>query len=240
MLRAENIHYKVDKPLIKSIYLSFEKGKLYGILGPNGSGKSTLLKTLAGIWKPTEGKVWWKDRDLLSSDRKIISQTISLVPQNPQVQFEFSAAEMVAMGRYPHERKTCNDIIHDALKKVDVWELRNRPITQLSQGEKQRVYIARALVTESPVLLLDEPTAALDVRHQLEIWALLEELKENGKIVIVATHDLVSAERHCDEVAVMKQGTCEASGKLIDILDDERLYSIFGVRSTKETGVFAL
>ncbi len=230
MLEAENVCFTLDgKPLIKEINLSFRPGVLYGILGPNGSGKSTLLKNLSGIWTPTDGTVKWNGKPLLTRSRKEISSTISLVPQNPQVHFDFSVEEMVRMGRYPFGSKHCEKETEEALRTVDAWHLRGRSILRLSHGERKRVYIARAMITESPVLLLDEPEASLDIRHQLEIWILLRKLVEKNKTIIVTNHDLGATQRFCDEIAVLNHGVCVDHGKYKNVMTDQCLLNVFGV-----------
>jgi len=241
MLESRSLCYQLGtKSLIDCISLRFTPGILYGILGPNGSGKSTLLKNLSGIWQPTHGSVLWKEQDLLSQKRQEISRTISLVSQNPQIHFDFTVQELVFMGRYPHRNSGSKDseIIEWALQTVDAWHLRKRPITQLSQGERQRVFIARALVTESPILLLDEPTASLDIRHQLEIWKLLRELVEHGKLIIVANHDLTATQQFCDQVAVLNHGRCVGEGVYSEVMTDERIEEVFGVKRSQLVNVF--
>ena len=245
MLQAKQITYALQgKHLIENVTLDFEPGILYGILGPNGSGKSTLLKTLTGIWKPTSGSIVWKGRDLLSQDRREISKTISLVSHYGPIAFDFTVHEVVSMGRYPHEpflsSRTSHAKVEWALKLVDAWELRDRNVNNLSNGERQRVYIARALVTESEILLLDEPASSLDIRHQLEIWQLLRQLLASGKVIIVANHDLVSTARFCDRVAVMDHGRCIAHGPFPDVVQEKLLHDVFGVIRTAQQGTFAL
>lgn len=233
MLKTENLSYHLhSSKLLKDICLQFKPGHLYGILGPNGSGKSTLLKTLSGIWTPTTGKVLWKDEDLFKYDRKTISRTITLVPQHVQQPFDFTVSETVRMGRYPHavkHKELDKKLLEEALKAVDIYHLKERSVSQLSSGERQRVYIARALMTESPVLLLDEPTASLDIRHQLDIWQLLKKLLYQDKTIIIACHDLVSAKKYCDEVAVMHQGRCVAVGKYDEVMSGALLNTVFGI-----------
>lgn len=233
-LVTTNLRYSLDKKvLLKDINLEFQSGYLHGILGPNGSGKSTLLKTLSGIWKPTSGQVLWNGEDLLCKDRKEISRILSVVPQNPQPNFDFLVEDIVAMGRYPyhsHYWKAVEDQhVYKALTLVDAWHLRRRQVNQLSQGERQRVYIARALVTESPILLLDEPTASLDIQHQIEIWQLLERLVQQDKVIIVTTHDLSIAERYCQKVAVLNRGKCIGNGSFSSFITPTLLQEVFGV-----------
>lgn len=247
MLKAKSITYRRDeKNYIEDITLDFYPGILYGILGPNGSGKTTFLKTLSGIWNPTEGHVLWHGENLLNKKRAEISQIISLVPQNPQIYFDFPVIDFVSLGRYPHkkhrrgEEDRQQNIIESTLKNVNGWHLRNRLMTQLSCGERQRAYIARALATESPILLLDEPTASLDIRHQLEIWGLLKKLATQGRILIVTLHDLPATARFCDEIVVIDQGKCLAKGRFAEVMDSQLLRNVFGVveQQTKPVSLY--
>lgn len=239
ILKTNLLGYAINgNLLIDAISLEFTSGQLHGILGPNGSGKSTLLKTLSGIWKPTSGTVLWNNKSLIKENRQAISRIISLVPQNPLVYFDFLVEEIVAMGRYAHDSRywatSQKDLLQHALMVVDAWHLRSRRITCLSHGERQRVYIARALVTEAPILLLDEPTASLDIRHQIEIWQLLQRLTAEGKIVIISTHDIAIAEKYCHKLAVLNQGKCIACGTFPSIMTPGLLQSVFGVRSVQK------
>lgn len=235
MLKTDNLSYHLrGAKLLNDISLTFMPGRLYGILGPNGSGKSTLLKNLSGIWTPTHGQVLWQGENLFKQDRRRVSRTITLVPQNVQMYFDFNVEETVSMGRYPHGEKLLDEkMLHQVLSEVDVLHLRGRYVSQLSNGERQRVYIARALMTESPILLLDEPTASLDIRHQLDIWRLLRSLLVKGKIIIIACHDLVSARKYCDEVAVMHQGQCVAVGDYATVMGAELLKTVFGISESE-------
>lgn len=235
MLKTEELSYRHEgRWLIQKINLCVKPGTVFGILGPNGSGKSTLLKSLAGIWTPTSGKVLWQGKDLLQNSRKEISRIITLVPQNPQVFFDFSVADIILMGRYPYgsPNKDPVHLLDSVLDTVDASHLRHRSIANLSQGEKKRVYIARALITESPILLLDEPTASLDIRHQLDVWQLIKRLAQNGKVVIITSHDLAMTKQYCDEVAILNYGNCVATGSYTETLTPRRLQEVFGVRES--------
>lgn len=231
MLQAQALTYRIgQKKLISDITLKFKPGKLYGILGPNGSGKSTFLKALAGIWKPSAGKVLWLDEDLHLKDRRVISQTMSLVPQQYSVSFDFSVIDLVGMGRYPYggTGKNC-PIVEKVLHQVDAWHLKDRLVTQLSQGERQRILIARALATESPILLLDEPTANLDLRHQAQIWKLLRDLVNHGKVVLITLHDLQATRDYCDHTIIFESGRCVAEGSPSEILSPALLHDVFQI-----------
>lgn len=233
-LETHQLSYKVKsgKKLIEEINLKFLPGNLYGLIGLNGAGKSTLLKTLSGIWTPSEGEVFWKSSPLLKLTRKEISKVITFVPQTPSVLFDFRASEMVAMGCYAHSytKEKENHIVEQTLKAVDGWHLREQLLSELSGGERQRIYIARALATQADILLLDEPTAHLDVKHQLDIWQLLHALALNeGKIIVVATHDLNAMQRFSTQTILLHQGRVILSGPYNSVVTTETLSHFFGL-----------
>jgi len=242
-LAIRNLTYRLaQRALIEDISMEFKPGVLYGILGPNGSGKSTLLKTMSRIWQPTSGRIFWNEADLLQASRLELSLILSLVPQNPPHFFDFNVYQMVAMGRYARGSRSveAQRQIEESLRQADGWHLRRQKISELSGGERQRVYIARALATEAPILLLDEPTSYLDLRHQLEIWQLLRILVEKGKLVIVAVHDLSAARRFCDELVVLQAGRSVAKGPYAEVMTPALLQEVFGVELEGQLGQYQL
>lgn len=229
MLNLTNLTYHFNRnKLIEDICLDFYPGKISGIIGPNGSGKSTLLKTMCGIWKASNGDIIWKEQSLLHLPRKILSEIITLVPQNPHIAFDFTTEEMILMAQHlqPVQKR---ESISWILNSTNLLELRHRPITQLSSGERQRVYIARAIATGAQILLLDEPTSSLDIQHQLTVWKLLKALAEQGKTIIVTLHDLQAAKKNCDDVAIMSKGKCLTQGPYSDSVTPLVLQDVFGV-----------
>jgi ABC-type cobalamin/Fe3+-siderophores transport system ATPase subunit len=204
MLRIENLKYK---NILKDISLTFEKGKLYCIIGPNGAGKTSLLKNIAGIWKPTRGNVLWEGENLHKKTRKEISQTVSLLSQCSEVPFfDFTVREIVSMGKYSGKGD-----VEEELRKVDGWHLRNKSINRISSGERQRIFLARSMVTEAPLMLLDEPTSSLDIKHQYDIFAILQALKKE-KIIIMSIHDIYMAEKISDEIILLDKGSSLGQG----------------------------
>lgn len=233
-LETKSLAFSIkDNILIEDINVQFASGHLYGILGPNGSGKSTFLKTLSGIWKPSNGFVLLNHHNLLNKTRKEISKLITLVPQNPVIHFDYTVTETVAMGSYLHQLSPQDEmrLVEQVLKETDAWHLKDRWLSQLSGGERQRIYIARALAVQAPILLLDEPTAHLDLRHQLEIWHLLKHLAHQGRIIIAAIHDLGAAKRYCEQVVLLHHGRCLSQGTYPSVMTEENLQKVFGVSS---------
>lgn len=237
-LCVSDLSYSIShKSLIKGISFSLSPSHLYGIIGPNGSGKSTLLKTIARIYSPSSGNISWNGKNLLQASRFEISRLLSLVPQNPEVHFDFTVAEMTAMGCYPLQTISSEVLkirVQNALSNVNACHLQERLFSTLSGGEKQRVYIARSLATEAPVLLLDEPTSHLDPKHKLETWQYLKSCTRQGKLVTVATHDLHMAKYFCDQLIVLNEGECIMQGESHKILSSDTLYEIFGLKSIRE------
>lgn len=236
MLELKDVSCRLGgKSLLEDITLCFRPGVLYGVVGPNGSGKSTLLKTMAAIWPLCGGHVRWQDEELFSKDRREISRIVTLLPQELAVFFDYSVDEFVSMGRYPHtDNLTTSEEVVTSLKAVDALGLRGQLVQRLSRGEKQRVYLARALATQAPCLLLDEPMASLDVAHQRVCWRLLQSLASSGKVVIVTLHDFAAAERFCQEIVLMSRGRVTASGPFEQVVTEASLQEAFGMDFIEE------
>lgn len=225
MLKAEHLSCVV----LKEVTHTFHPGCLCAIIGPNGAGKTTFLKALCGIL-PAKGQVFWQQRSLSNLNRHSIAKILTLVPQNPNAVFDFSVEEFVGMGRYAHGN---SQNIDQALEAVDGLRFKKRPLQQLSQGERQRIYIARALATEAPVILLDEPAAHLDIRHQRDIWNLLTRLAAQGKTILIASHDLAQAQRYCNEAMLLFEGKCVAAGMPHRVITPHNLHVYFGMEPTE-------
>ncbi len=194
---------------LKQVTLALPGDKITCLLGSNGSGKTTLLKCLAGILGPSQGEIFWNEKNLCEMNRRERSQVVSLVPQNPIFHLPFTVAEIVAMGLYArHGTLTITDEILHLLDEMDLYALKDRSITSVSQGEKQRALLARGMAARAPLLLLDEPTADLDPYYKEKVWKLIEELPAT---VIVATHDTLEAEKY--GCVGIKNGSVEFNGR---------------------------
>lgn len=226
-----------DRAILDRVSLAVEPGGVLSIVGPNGSGKSTLLKALAGIWPLSGGTVKIGSKPLGDMSRREIAQRLAFVPQDIRMDFAFTVEEIVAMGRYPYRGRfdrassADRDAIDRALLRCDVEHLRKRFVTTLSGGERQRVAIARSLAGNPEVVLLDEPTASLDIQHNMEILDLCRTLADAGKAVVLATHDLNVVARYTSQVALVNAGKIAYAGSRDNVLTSKVLEDVFRVET---------
>jgi len=226
-----------QSPVLKNVSLTIASGEVLGILGPNGSGKSTLLKVLMRILVPQQGRVklFGHAHDAVSQAE--ISRRVAFVPQETQQAFPFTISEMVLMGRYPHHNRTWGPgwessedraVAMQAMSDLGVSHLGGRLITNVSGGERQRAVIARALAQEPEILLLDEPTAFLDLHHQLEIARIIRRLnQERGLTVVLVSHDLNLASQYCDRLLLLREGEIVAMGSPEEVIAGESLERVY-------------
>ena len=221
---------------LHDVSISVPHGSLTGLLGPNGCGKTTLLKLLSGVLRPHQGTITLDGRSLATLSRRASAQRIAVVPQETHPAFDYTAMEMVLMGRHPHlgafqlEGPEDLAIARDALAATGSAHLAHRSYMTLSGGEKQRVVIAGALAQSPDVLLLDEPTASLDLGYQLEVASLLSALNRDRKVTMVlATHDLNLAASLCDTLILLRQGRVLAHGPTADVLTAPMVHQLYGV-----------
>lgn len=216
-------------------------GELVALCGPNGAGKSTLLRLLLGLHAPATGTVRLGGAPIGSLSRREIARRAALLPQDAPVDLPLTVREAVALGRLPHLARfqiaTAADLaaVARALALTDTTELADRPVTEISGGERQRVHLARALAQEAPLLLLDEPIAGLDLSHQLQALDLLRATVDTGRAAVVALHDLSLAARRCDRILLLAEGALQADAAPAEVLTPEILARHFAVRAEVRT-----
>lgn len=214
-----------DRLVLRGINLEVDEGEMVALVGPNGSGKSTLLKIICGILNPSSGDVRWGGQALVPLSPRERAQLVAVVPQTPNIPGTFTALELTMMGRTPYlgllqaESSRDLEIVQQAMELTGTWELANQPMDKLSGGERQRVLIARALAQETPLLLLDEPTASLDIAYQVAVLDTVRAIqKERGGAILVAIHDLTLAAQYCHRIALLRDGVVYAQGNPREVL----------------------
>jgi iron complex transport system ATP-binding protein len=237
MLAIQDIHFSIeDKKILDGVSVHFEPCKIHGIIGPNGSGKSTLLKNICRIWEPRSGTILLQGKNYRTIPRKELSRLVTLVPQNTAVSFPISVYDIVSMGRNPHlgrfegVQQRDRAIIERSLQQTAMYGLRERFINELSGGEAQLAIIARALATEASLILLDEPTAELDIKHTLAIMNILFDLRTQCKTILVTMHDLNLARKFCDTISIIHRGRIFFTGSPQDAFSAENIKEVFDVQ----------
>jgi len=222
--------------VLEDVSLTVKEGDFVGILGPNGSGKTTLLKSISRTLKPHRGAILLNEADIYSLKSVDVAKQLAVVPQDSNIGFSFAALDVVLMGRNPHmtrfQMESSKDmaIARKAMMLTNTWQFAERPINELSGGEKQRVIIARALAQEPKILLLDEPLTHLDIINQLEIMDLVKALCVKEKLIVLAVfHDLNLAARYCTSAVMLKKGKIFAAGSIAEVLTSENIKGVFNV-----------
>ena len=224
-----------EKPILTDVRFEVDRGRFVGLLGPNGSGKTTLLRTLAGLL-PYRGSARFFGREIHQWPQRDLAQHLAFVRQMQPLPFDFRVEELVLLGRTPHlgllQGYSANDrrLASEALEELDVAAYHARSVRELSGGELQRVLLAQALVQRPDVLLLDEPTAHLDVHHQYSFLEAIRRQVKSGKTVIAVFHDLELAARFSDLLVVLHEGICVAVGDPFEVLTERLLYDVFLMR----------
>ncbi len=224
MIRAEHISLGAR---LRDVSLHLPKGSLTAVVGPNGAGKSTLLQVLAGLLKAS-GNIAWMGDDLDRISFPERGRRLAWVGQDLHADFAFPVRDVVAQGR--HAFGDDDEFVESAMHALDIHNLADRAVTRLSGGERRRVFLARAIATNAPIQLWDEPTANLDVRHGLDVLQLATKLRGEGRAVLISLHDLRAA--LCfDQVLVLDKGHLAAAGKPDDVLTPELILRVFGVKA---------
>jgi len=237
MLEVKNLYAGYGgADVIRNINFSVERGESLCVLGPNGCGKSTLLKSIAGIIE-YRGGVFMNGEDTSALPRKELAKKTALLSQNAQVFFPYTVYETVSMGRYAYSKGLFKNhltedinIIENISKKLDIWDIKEQMIDELSGGTLQRVFLARALIQTPDLILLDEPANHLDLKHQIELLNYLKTwVKENNKSLIGVFHDLNLARLFADSAIVMNSGIISAHGKIDEVLNSGVLNEVYGI-----------
>jgi iron complex transport system ATP-binding protein len=239
IISAENINFSYAvKPVMERVSFAIDEAQIVAFIGPNGSGKTTLLKIINGTLFPDAGQMLIDGKETSRWSRKDIAQKVAIVPQETAVVFPFYAEEIVLMGRFPHlsnyrfENKKDYRIVHEAMEKTDTLAFAARRFDELSAGERQRVLIARALAQEPKVLLLDESTVFLDLKHQAQFLALLRQLNTAQQLtVIFVTHDINLAAQHADRIILLYSGKIYAIGKPAEVITAANIKEVYDVDS---------
>lgn len=235
MINIKNINFNYDeKPVLKNINLHVKAGELVSIIGPNGSGKTTLLKCISGILPLKSGQITLGGRDISSYKKKELAKLMAFVSQNTSIEFAFSVTDIVLMGRSPYlgpfQSETLEDlkIAFDAMEMTNITYIKDKKVTEISGGERQRVVIASALAQTPKLLLLDEPVSSLDIQHQMEVMGILRRLTAEKNITVVTVlHDLNLAAEYSDEVILLKDGNVIKSGKPCEVITEDNIDYVY-------------
>jgi len=240
IIEVENLSfgYTSQGTILKALSFEVTQGEFVSIAGPNGAGKTTLLNLLCGLLKPKAGSIKIDAAYIKSYSVKKLAQKVAVVRQEFVPVFDFSVTEMVSMARAPYlptfgfESKADREIVAEALEMTDTVQFASRPLAQLSGGERQRVFIARALAQNTAILLLDEPTSFLDLKHQVGIYDLLKRMQlEKGKTIVAVTHDINLAVQYADVALLLGADSSYQYGRTKDVFSAEQIEKVFGVRT---------
>jgi ABC-type cobalamin/Fe3+-siderophores transport system ATPase subunit len=235
-LAAERIDFDYPgRPFFRGLSLALAEGELAGLIGPNGSGKTTLLRILSGVLRPGSGRVLLQGKDLEALPPRSRAQILAVVPQESRTLFDYTVLEVALMGRFAHlgllgmESREDVEIAQRCLAEVGMERAASRSLNELSSGERQRVYIARALTQQPGVLLLDEPTSFLDLKHRLQTYEILARLnRERGLTVLAISHDLNLAARYCRRLHLIRDGAIAASGSPAEVITGASIREVYG------------
>jgi iron complex transport system ATP-binding protein len=236
VIRADGVELSFgDVTVLDGVDLSVDPGELVGLVGPNGAGKTTLLRTINGVLNADAGTITLDGDRLGDLPSKAVSRRVATVPQDTQVGFAFTAEQIVEMGRTPHRSRLDwtddEEPVAAAMERTETLQFRDRRVDDLSGGERQRVLLARALAQDTPALVLDEPTASLDINHQVRVLETVRDLVDEDRAALAAIHDLDLAARYCDRLLLLYDGAIRAAGAPENVLDDPALEDAFGTRT---------
>ena len=239
VMEAKNVSVSVqDRSILTKCSLTVGRGEFIGIIGPNGSGKTTFLKSLRGIQPIRQGQIFLYDHLLTQMTDKTIARQVAYMQQSVKVGFGYSVKDIVMTARYPYiawwQNSTSKDsqIVEEAMRYTGVWELREKNIQAISGGERQRVFLAKALAQDTDILLLDEPTAALDIGYADDMFRHCQELCHAGKTIVIVVHDLEMAAKFCSRLVLFANGQIVADGEPHIVMNAKNLGKAFHISST--------
>ncbi|MGB2727846.1 MAG: ABC transporter ATP-binding protein [Halobacteriota archaeon] len=236
-LKVKNVEFSyASVPILKDVCIELAESEMLGVVGPNGAGKSTLIRCIDRILKPQRGIILLDERDIKEMRLMELAKKVGYIPQSTSQIFPATVFDTVLMGRRPHlgwrssEKDT--EMVLETLQMLNIEELAMRDINELSGGQQQKVFIARALTQEPNVLLLDEPTSNLDIRHQLEVMDIIKNIvREKELSAIMAIHDLNLASRYADRILMMNSGKIFSAGDPVSVLTPANIKHVYGVEA---------
>lgn len=236
LIKIEDVSFKYfNQNILKNINFNVNKGEIIGLIGINGSGKTTLLKCLNGLNKYTSGSITIKNNILKLMSPNKIAKEVAFMNQNTSLDISFNCLDIVVMGRYPHlERgKSFSKFDYEQslkyMKETDTLKFKDKKINSLSGGERQRVLFSKVVAQETDVILLDEPTASMDLFNQEELFKICKKLSREKKGIVISTHDLRVAAKYCDKLLLLKDGEKVSFGKVEDVLTKKNIKKAYGV-----------
>jgi iron complex transport system ATP-binding protein len=240
MIKLENLFCGYGKKtVLKGLNLEVRTGGFAALIGPNGSGKTTLVRTMSGLLAPQKGKVIFDGKDVNKMPHKELAKKIAVMTQAQTVTAPFCVEEFVLLGRIPYwgrfqvvEDKKDIELVERVLSRTGISHLRQRPLKELSGGERQLANLARALAQEPDLLLLDEPTAHLDIGHQVQIMDLVRDLNDKGLTIVAVLHDLNLASLYCQKLILLSDGKIQKVGSANDVLRQELINKVYGTSIT--------
>lgn len=234
VIKLEDICFSYkSKNILKNISLEIKKGEFLGIIGPNGSGKTTLLRIMTGFLRPESGYVYFKEKNISEYYIKELAREIAVLPQTIDISYPYSVEEFISIARYPHtnqfffSREKEKEFIESIMNTMEVTHLKERRITELSQGERQRIFIAQLLAQEPSVMMLDEPVNHFDIKYQLKTLELLEGLNRDGMTIIIVLHDLNLASEFCNRVILISNGSIYKGGTPHEVLTYKNIEDVY-------------
>lgn len=233
---VDNISYEINgKKILKNISFDVKPGEIIGVIGPNGSGKTTLLKSLNNINEISSGSITFDNKKIDEFSSKELAKHISFMNQNTNIGFDFPCIDVVVLGRYPYldafseYSKKDIEIAEKFMKLTNTLKFRDKSILSLSGGERQRVLFAKTLTQDTDIILLDEPTASLDMKYEEDIFKILKDIKEDNKGIVAIIHNLRTAIKYCDRLLLLNEGKVVQIGKPSEIITEENLRNVYKV-----------